>query len=299
MRSLILALAIFLTPLACSQAWAQTQLSIGIADRGVSLGFVISTYPTLARVPGYPVYYAPRLDLNYFFYDGLYWVYLDDTWYSSTWYDGPWYMVSPVYVPLFILRIPVRYYRRPPPYFRSWRADAAPRWGEHWGREWERERHGWDRWDRRSVPGPAPLPTYQRNYSGNLYPRQLDRQRSIESDSYRYRSREAVSRQIRDERRQGEEPRDRQQPGERQQQERGREQQEIQQRQSVERQQQQQQRTRQPQGVPSSQQRTGPQPQQRSQPAPRDRGSDGKGGKGRSDKNKDRKDGDRDGAGQP
>ena len=41
-------------------------------------------------VPGYPVYYAPDIGGNYFFYDGRYWVYQDDNWYSSSWYNGPW-----------------------------------------------------------------------------------------------------------------------------------------------------------------------------------------------------------------
>jgi hypothetical protein len=146
-------------------------------------------------VPGYPVYYAPRASSNYFFYDGLYWVYADDNWYESSWYNGPWELVGPEYVPFFLLRVPVRYYRRPPSYFRGWRASSAPRWGEHWGHDWERRRSGWDRWDRHSVPAPAPLPVYQRQYSGDRYPRVVEQQRSIQSQSYRYQPREAVTQQ--------------------------------------------------------------------------------------------------------
>ncbi len=217
MRSAILAAAILLCPAISIQAHAQTQMSISIGDRGLSIGFVMSTYPTLVAIPGYPVYYDPRLDSNYFFYDGLYWVFQDDNWYSSTWYDGPWDLISPAYVPLFILRIPVRYYRRPPAYFRGWSSDAPPRWGEHWGQNWERQRSGWDRWNRRDVPRPAPLPTYQRDYTGSRYPRQLDQQRSIETSRYRYQPRDPVSRQIFDQRRQGTEFRNRQQQQQQQQ----------------------------------------------------------------------------------
>jgi hypothetical protein len=274
MRYLILALALLLSPVACTQAWAQTSLSIGIGSRGVSLGFAISTYPTLVRIPGYPVYYDPRVDLNYFFYDGLYWVYLDDNWYSSSWYDGPWYLVSPAYVPLFVLRIPVRYYRRPPPYFRGWHPDAAPRWGEHWGREWERERSGWNSWNRRSVPAPAPLPTYQRDYYGGRYPHQPEQQRTIESNRYRYQPRESVSRQILDQRRRDDENRSRP---------------------PSQTEQWQEQRVHQPQ----PQQRTQSPPPQRSQPAPKARGDDSKGTKGRSDKGKGRNDDDQGGGGHP
>ena len=305
MRYLFLAMAILLCPAMSTQARAQTQLSISVGSPGVSIGFVMSTYPALVRIPGYPVYYDPRVDSNYFFYDGLYWIFLGDNWYSSTWYNGPWDLIPPAYVPLFILRIPVRYYRRPPVYFSGWRADAAPRWGEHWGRDWERQRSGWDRWDRRSVPRAAPLPTYQRNYTGSRYPRQLEQQRTIESRRYRYQPREAVSRQILDQRRQGAQSRERdqqqKQENERQQQQqKTRQQQNVQQqqqqttRQQQNVQQQQQQETRQQQNVQQQQQQKVRQQQsvqqQRAQPAQKARGAASKGGRGQPGKGRDQKD---------
>ena len=170
------------------------QVSVGIGLPGVSIGINLPLYPELVRVPGYPVYYAPRLQSNYFFYDGMYWVYERDNWYASSWYNGPWGPVAPEVVPLFVLRIPVRYYRQPPVYFRRWRADAAPRWGEHWGHEWEQRRSGWDRWNRSSAPAPAALPVYQRQYSGDRYPR-VEQQRALHSQNYRYEPRDAVVRQ--------------------------------------------------------------------------------------------------------
>ena len=170
------------------------QVGIGISVPGVSIGINMPLYPQFVRVPNYPVYYAPQLQTNYFFYDGLYWVYQRDNWYSSSWYDGPWYAVAPQGVPLFVLRIPVRYYRNPPGYFRDWRPEAPPRWGEHWGNDWSQHRRGWDRWDRRAVPAPAPLPTYQRQYSGDRYPR-VEQQRELQTRNYRYQPRDAVVRQ--------------------------------------------------------------------------------------------------------
>ena len=161
----------------------------------VSIGINISLFPDLVRVPGYPVYYAPRLGVNFFFYDGLYWVFEGDNWYASSWYNGPWQPVFPEYVPLFVLRIPVRYYVSPPVYFRRWQSDGPPRWGEHWGRDWEQRRSGWDRWERNAVPEPAPLPTYQRSYSGNRYPT-VEQQKALHSENYRYQPREAAVRQI-------------------------------------------------------------------------------------------------------
>ena len=151
----------------------------------VSIHLNLGGYPTLQRIPDYPVYYAPGVDSNYFFYDGSYWVFQDGDWYASSWYNGPWHLVDRYAVPDYLLRVPVRYYRRAPVYFRGWRADAPPRWDEHWGRPWVERRRDWDRWDRRSVPQPAPLPTYQREYRGDRYPR-YEQQRELHSRNYRY-----------------------------------------------------------------------------------------------------------------
>jgi hypothetical protein len=181
MRSAVVVACMFLGT--CAPAGAQ-----------VSIGINVGAYPDLVAVPGYPVYYAPRLDSNLFFYDGLYWVYAQDSWYSSSWYDGPWDMVAPEWVPLFVLRVPVRYYRQPPGYFGGWAPEAPPHWGEHWGRSWEQRRSGWDRWDRASAPAPAPLPTYQREYSGERYPR-VDQQLALRNQNYHYQPREAAVRQ--------------------------------------------------------------------------------------------------------
>ena len=173
---------------------AIAQVSIGIGLPGASIGINLGSAPELVRVPGYPVYYAPRLNSNYFFYDGMYWLYQGDNWYASSWYNGPWGLVAPEVVPLFVLRIPVRYYRNPPVYFRGWSGEAPPRWGEHWGHEWAQRRSGWDRWNHGSAPAPAPLPLYQRQYSGDRYPG-LDQQRALQSQNYRYQPHDAVARQ--------------------------------------------------------------------------------------------------------
>ena len=102
--------------------------------------------------------------------------------------------MAPDVVPLYILRVPVRYYRQPPVYFGGWQANAPPRWGEYWGNSWEQSRSGWDNWNRRAVPAPAPLPVYQRQYSGNRYPH-VEQQQAIQSRNYRYQPRDAAVRQ--------------------------------------------------------------------------------------------------------
>jgi hypothetical protein len=180
--------------LLCSVAPAAAQVSVGIGLPNVSIGINIPLYPDLAPVPGYPVYYAPGLNANYFFYDGMYWVYQQDRWYASSWYNGPWGPVAPEVVPVYLLRVPVRYYREPPHYFHGWRADAPPHWGEHWGHEWERRRSGWDQWNHSSAPRPAPLPVYQRQYSGDRYPR-VEQQQELQSQHYRYQPHDPVVRQ--------------------------------------------------------------------------------------------------------
>jgi hypothetical protein len=193
MRNLLLLLSVLLC--SATPAVAQVSVGVGIALPGLSIGINLPAYPQLARVPGYPVYYAPGLNANFFFYDGLYWVYQADNWYASSWYNGPWGLVGPQAVPVYILRVPVRYYRQPPPYFGGWGRDAPPRWGDHWGRDWEQSRGGWDRWDRKSVPPPAPLPTYQRQYSGQRYPQQVEQQQALRSQHYRYQPRDEMVRQ--------------------------------------------------------------------------------------------------------
>jgi hypothetical protein len=187
MRYLLVMVLLLLTP--PRPAEAQVTLQIGLPS--VTIGFEQVEYPQLIAVPGYPVYYDPNATTNYFFYDGLYWVYEGDTWYASSWFNGPWDVVEPEGVPFFILRVPVNYYRQPPRYFRSWRADEAPHWGERWGQDWERQRSGWDRWDRRSTPPAAPLPAYQRQYAGSRYPR-ADQQQTLRSQNYRHDSSDAA-----------------------------------------------------------------------------------------------------------
>jgi hypothetical protein len=166
MRSLVA--AAFLLAWTPAPAVAQVTIQFGVPN--VAIGIDLPVFPRMVRVPGSPVYYSPVVNGNYFFYDGMYWVFQGDAWYASAWFNGPWAVVPPQAVPAFVLRIPVRYYRVPPPFFRGWRPDGPPRWGEHWGADWARERAGWDRWSRDSVPRPAPLPLYQKEYAGSRYP---------------------------------------------------------------------------------------------------------------------------------
>ena len=195
-RSAALAGALLLA--GAAPAFAQLTLSYNVP--GVRIGVNLGGYPALQPVPGYPVYYAPGLNANYFFYDGMYWVFDGVNWYASSWYNGPWALVDPYDVPLYVLRVPVRYYRHAPAYFHGWRADAPPRWGDHWGRGWEDRRRGWDHWDRHSAPRAAPLPTYQREYRGDRYP-DYNRQNQLHGERYQYQPRDETTRRHYEQRR--------------------------------------------------------------------------------------------------
>ena len=104
MRYPLLAMTLAMSTLFGAAAPAQAQISFGVnvaVAPGIAIGINVPAYPSMVLVPGYPVYYDPRVDFNYFFYDGLYWVFQNDDWYYSTWYDGPWRLTDRQYVPLF------------------------------------------------------------------------------------------------------------------------------------------------------------------------------------------------------
>ena len=124
----------------------------------------------------------------------MYWVFQNDNWYASSWYNGPWDLVAPDAVPLYVLRVPGALL--PPsagvlPRLAPRRAAAL---GRALGPRWDAAAPGWDRWDRRPRRRRAPLPRYQRQYSGDRYPHAEEQRRAFESRNYRYRPREEAVR---------------------------------------------------------------------------------------------------------
>jgi hypothetical protein len=183
MKSLVLAILLFAASIL--PAAAQTYYDIDVD---------LPQYPEMQPVPESPVYYAPGVDSNYFFYDGLYWDFNNDGWYSSPWYNGPWEFVDPVYVPTYVLWVPIRYYHRPPAYFRGWNAGRPPRWSEHWGHDWQNRHNAVFGARNGPAPARAPLPHYQRQYPRANYPRG-PQQYAIHGQNYLYQPRENVVRQ--------------------------------------------------------------------------------------------------------
>jgi len=134
MRWLPLALLLALVTLVPLAAAAQVHV-------GIDIGIHLPGPPTFTVVPGVPVYYAAGAAANIFFYANQYWAFANGGWYSGPGWNGPWVVVGPGYVPAPILRVPVGYYRVPPPHWKGWRRDAPPRWEAAYGREWHEEAH--------------------------------------------------------------------------------------------------------------------------------------------------------------
>jgi hypothetical protein len=150
----------------------------------------IPEYPEMQPIPDSPVYYAPMVDSNYFFYDGLYWDYYNDGWYSSPWYNGPWAFVDPIYVPTYVLWVPIRYYRKPPHHWHGWNVHRPPRWSQHWGRDWHRRHNDVYRGNPAGRHARAPLPDYQRSFNRSNYPRAPQQQSRIHAERYPYHPQE-------------------------------------------------------------------------------------------------------------
>ena len=94
-----------------------------------------------------------------------------------------------------MLWVPVRYYHRPPAYFRGWAGNRPPRWGAHWGPRWQ-EAHNRIYTGQRSVRiERAPLPQYQRQFTRDNYPRGAQQQSQLHGQQYAYRPREGVVQQ--------------------------------------------------------------------------------------------------------
>jgi len=195
MRNVMMALCLLLGAATPALAQVNCGPGTGVAlPSTASIGVEVAEYPNLVQVPGYPVYYAQGLPANYFFYDGMFWSFGGESWHSSIWYNGPWATVGPEFVPLFVLRVPVSFYGQPPLFFHGWQANASPLWGEHWGAEWSQQRNGWDTWNHNASYPIAPLPAYQREYSGSRYP-VLAQQAALQTKNYSYKPRDPMVQQ--------------------------------------------------------------------------------------------------------
>jgi len=100
---------------------------------------VLAEPPRLALVPRLPVYYAPSLPYNFFYYDGRYFTYDDGGWSWAVSSRGPWIAIELGRVPQPILSVPVAYYKAPPGHWKKHRQGPPP-WASH-GRKHKHKKH--------------------------------------------------------------------------------------------------------------------------------------------------------------
>jgi hypothetical protein len=104
----------------------------------IDLGINLGAPPSLVLVPGLPVYYAPTLPYNYFFYGQAYYTFVNAQWYSAPSYNGPWTVTPVARLPAPLLSVPVQYYKVPPGH---WKSPGPPPWAHHG----KRHGHGRDK----------------------------------------------------------------------------------------------------------------------------------------------------------
>src|SRR5437764_13812028 len=107
--SIVIALAAGL--LAAPARGADVHIGINIGVPPPPPPIVVETPPPLVVVPRTPVYYAPGVPYNFFYYDGLYYVFHAGYWFSATTSRGPW--VYARRVPRPVRAVPVRYHTVP------------------------------------------------------------------------------------------------------------------------------------------------------------------------------------------
>jgi hypothetical protein len=86
---------------------------------------VLTTPPSLVVVPGTPVYYAPDISSNLFFYKGRYYTVANGVWSMAPAYGGPWAVIQVGQVPAPVVAVPVEYYKIPPGQLKK---HAPPPW---------------------------------------------------------------------------------------------------------------------------------------------------------------------------
>lgn len=91
---------------------AEVDVSINI---GLPLpAIVISAPPAVVMIPGAPVYFAPDIEVDIFFYRGYWYRPYRQRWYRASHYNGPWCYIAPRAVPNVIVKLPPGYRHIPP-----------------------------------------------------------------------------------------------------------------------------------------------------------------------------------------
>ncbi len=104
---------------------------------------VVAAPPEVVVIPGTYVYFAPGIEVDFFFYHGYWYRPYRGYWYRATGYNGPWVYIAPSRVPRPLLSLPPDFRRIPPGHQRIPYGQLKKNW-----RTWERQKH-WDKHDDR------------------------------------------------------------------------------------------------------------------------------------------------------
>jgi hypothetical protein len=108
----------------------------------VNVNINIGPPPQMIVVPQTPVYYAPSLPHNFFYYDGRYYTFRDDAWYWSGSVRGPWGWIEIGRVPPPVLRVPIAYYPVRPVSWGKHKRGGPPPWAPAHGYRRKHEHGG-------------------------------------------------------------------------------------------------------------------------------------------------------------
>jgi WXXGXW repeat (2 copies) len=109
-RVFILAAAVAMLFLGASARASDVKINIGLGVPPI----VLTAPPQLVVVPGTPVFYAPDVSANLFFYKGRYYTVANGVWSRAPAYNGPWAVIQIGQVPAPVVAVPVEYYKIPP-----------------------------------------------------------------------------------------------------------------------------------------------------------------------------------------
>jgi hypothetical protein len=92
---------------------------------------IVASPPQLVVVPGSPVYYAPRVEQNYFVYARRPYTFHDGHWFVASAPGQPWTLIATERVPPPVLAVPVAYYKVPPGHAKKLHGGPHGKPGKH------------------------------------------------------------------------------------------------------------------------------------------------------------------------
>jgi hypothetical protein len=134
-RVFMLASAAAMLFLGASARASDVKINIGLGVPPI----VLTAPPQLMVVPGTPVYYAPGVSANLFFYKGRYYTVANGVWAMARAYTGPWAVIQIGQVPAPVVAVPVEYYKIPPGHLKK---HGPPPWaGQGHGSHSKKPKH--------------------------------------------------------------------------------------------------------------------------------------------------------------